>query len=82
MQLINNVEKIMVKSPGGELSSAFGTSKDTQRLLKYPNMYAWGYKTSCSGVFATFVCKPILKQYIIRLLQYIHIGIFKRLVWF
>ena len=82
MQLINDFEKIMVKSPGRELSSAFGTSKDNLRLLKYPNMYAWGYKRSCGGVFATFVCKPILKQYIIRLLQYIHMGIFKRLVWF
>ena len=28
MQLINDFEKIMVKSPGRELSSAFGTSKD------------------------------------------------------
>ena len=28
VQLINNSKKIMVKSPGGELSSAFGTSKD------------------------------------------------------
>ena len=28
MQLINNLEKIIVKSPGGELSSAFETSKD------------------------------------------------------
>ena len=45
MQLINNFEKILVKSPGGELSSAFGTSKDNLRLLKYPNIIcldAWG----------------------------------------
>ena len=28
MQLINNFEKIMVKSPGGEFSSASGSSKD------------------------------------------------------
>ena len=28
MQLINDFEKIMVKSPGRELSSVFGTSKD------------------------------------------------------
>ena len=30
MQLINDFEKIMVKSPGRELSSAFGTSKDRE----------------------------------------------------
>ena len=68
----------MVNSPGGELTSAFGTSKNKLRLLKYPNiicLYAWGYKRSCSGVFATFVCKPVLKQYIIRILQYIHMGV-------
>ena len=28
MQLINNLEKVIGKSPGRELSSAFGTSKD------------------------------------------------------
>ena len=28
----------MVKSPGGELSSAFGTSKENIRLLKYFNI--------------------------------------------
>ena len=28
MQLINNLEKVIVKSPGRELSLAFGTSKD------------------------------------------------------
>ena len=51
MQLINNFENKIVKSPsGGELSPAFRTSRD-------------------SGVFATFVCKPVLKQYIIRMLQ-------------
>ena len=33
MQLINDFEKIMVKSPGRELSSAFGTSKDWGALL-------------------------------------------------
>ena len=53
MQLIDNFEKKIVKSPGGELSSAFRTSGD-------------------SGVFATFVCKPVLKQYIIRMLQYVY----------
>ena len=45
MQLINNFEKIMAKSPDGELSSAFGTSKDNLSLLKYLNTicwYAWG----------------------------------------
>ena len=36
-----------------------------------------GQKRSCGGVFATFVCKPILKQYIIRLLQYIRMEIFQ-----
>ena len=25
-----------------------------------------------SGAFATFVCKPVLKQYIIRMLQYVY----------
>ena len=30
MQLINDFEKIMVKSPGRELASAFGTSKDRE----------------------------------------------------
>ena len=53
MQLIDNFEKKIVKSPSGELSSAFRTSRD-------------------SGVFATFVCKPVLKQYIIRMLQYVY----------
>ena len=65
----------MVKSPGGELFSAFGTSKDNLSSLKYPISFACmpgGQKRSCSGVFATFVCKPILKQYIIRLLQNVH----------
>ena len=64
-------------------------SKDNVRLLKYPNiicLYAGGggggQKRSCSDVFATFVCKPVLKQYIIRMLEHIHMGIFKRLVWF
>ena len=60
-------------------------SKDNLTLLKYPNiicLYARGQERSCSGVFATFVCKPVLNQYIIRMLQYIHMGIFKRLVWF
>ena len=58
---------------------------DNLRLLKYPNsicLYAKGQKRSCSGVFVTFVCKPVLKQYIIRMLQHIHMGIFKRLIWF
>ena len=40
-------------SPGGELSSAFRTRRD-------------------SGVFATFVCKPVPEQYIIRMLQYVY----------
>ena len=52
MQLINNFEEKIVKSPGEELSSAFRTSRDS--------------------VFATFVCKPVLKQYIIRMLQYVY----------
>ena len=58
-------------------------SKDNLRLMKYPNiicLYARGQKRSCSGAFATSVCKPVLKQYIIRMLQYIHIGIFKKLI--
>ena len=38
MQQIGNFEKIIVKSAGGELSSAFGTSKDKIRLLKYTNI--------------------------------------------
>ena len=57
----------MVKSPGGELSSAFETSKDNLRLLKYANiicLYARGQKGSCIGIFDIFVCKSILKQYI------------------
>ena len=49
----------MVKSPGGELSSAFGTSKDNLRLLSIPISFACipgRQKRSCSGVFSTFVC--------------------------
>ena len=77
----------MVKSAGGGLSSAFGTSKDSPRLLKYANiicLYAslGGQEGSCSSVFALFISKPVLKQYIIRQLQYIHMGTFKRLVCF
>ena len=53
MQLINNFEKIIVESPGGEFSSAFRTGRDR-------------------SVFATFVYKPVLKQYIIRMLQYVY----------
>ena len=63
MQLINNFEKIMVKSSGGELSSAFETSKDNLRLLKYPNticLMPGGQKRRCNGVSATSVCKPTL----------------------
>ena len=86
MQLINNFEEILImaKSPGGELFSAFGTSKDTPKVTEVSQCHLLvclgGQKRSCGGVFATFVCKPILKQYIIGLLQYIHRGIFKRLV--
>ena len=73
----------MVKSADRELSSAFGTSKYSLKSLKYTNiicLYAslGGQEGSCG---ALFISKPILKQYIIRLLQYIHIGILKRLVW-
>ena len=71
----------MIMSRGGELSSAFGTSKDNLRLLSVPISFVCmpgGQKRSCSGIF---VCESILKQYI-RLLQYIHMGIFKRLIWF
>ena len=39
-----------------------------------------GQEGSCSDVFALFISTPMLKQYIIRLLQYVHMGIFKRLV--
>ena len=83
---IGNFEKIMVKTAGEELSSVFGTSKYSLKSLKYTNiicLYAsWGgQEGGCSDVFAFFISKPILKQYIIRLLQYIHMGIFKRLVW-
>ena len=53
MQLINNFEKKIVESPGGEFSSAFRTSRDR-------------------GVSATFVYKPVLKQYIVRMLQYVY----------
>ena len=37
-KLINNFGEKMVKSPGGELSSAFETSKDNLKLLKYPKI--------------------------------------------
>ena len=81
----------LVLPPGIPVSS--GPKMNLENCLPHPCMEKkWnspfakrmpgGQKRSCSGVFATFVCKPILKQYIIRLLQYIHIGIFKRLVWF
>ena len=56
--------------------------RDSVRLLKYPNiicLYAKGQKRSCIGVFATFVCKPVPKQYIIRMLQHAHMGICKGL---
>ena len=63
----------MVKSPGGEFSSAFGTSKDNLKLPNYASiicLYARAQNKSCSGVFVILVCKPILKQYI-KLPQYI-----------
>ena len=74
----------MVKSPGEELSSAFGTSKGNLRLLKYPSiicLYAWGTeKKLWGGVLPLLYESPYsytLKRYmyIIRLLQCIHMGI-------
>ena len=77
----------MVKSAGGELSSAFGTSKGRLKLLKYTSIIAsmlarlGVQEGSSNDVFALFISKPILKQYIIRLLQFIHMGIFRISVW-
>ena len=51
MQLINNFEKIMVKS------SAFRTNKDNLRSLKYPNiicLYAWGIQKKLQWCFCHF----------------------------
>ena len=67
MQQIDNFEKLMVKSAGGELFSAFGTSKDKIRLLSIAISFACmlGEREGrYSGAFALFICKPIMKQYI------------------
>ena len=41
MQMINDFEKIMVKSPGRELSSAFETSKDQGGTLGLKIQEGW-----------------------------------------
>ena len=52
-----------------QLINNFGKKKlshQVERCLQH-------FRTSRdSGVFATFVCKPVLKQYIIRMPQYVY----------